>query len=237
MYFKEPLISTNQEDIFHLAPIPVFRKVFTDHFLHDEVYEFGKKNLTKTQKRMGQELVGQHDKERMNIYKKVAFEKNEWIEETEKNPIGSRYHVPPNNLLDIEIPSILEIRKRIENSFIYLVDSLGFEHDGKPQITESWAQYYAPFDGRGQTHHNHARWQAHEEPRLGFSGGYYLSDGKPKKDHPYSGVFTFHIRGMSYFIRPQKGMLIIWPNDIVHSVKPFFGEEDRCVINFNIQFD
>ena len=40
---------------------------------------------------------------------------------------------------------------------------------------------------------------------------------------------------MSYFIRPKKGMLIIWPYDIVHSVKPFYGETHRCVINFNIQ--
>jgi hypothetical protein len=68
-----------------------------------------------------------------------------------------------------------------------------------------------------------------------FSGGYYLSDGKPIKDHPYSGVFAFHIRGMKYYIRPKKGMLIIWPYDIVHSVEPFYGEEHRCVINFNIQ--
>ena len=24
-----------------------------------------------------------------------------------------------------------------------------------------------------------------------YSGGYYLSDGEPIKDHPYSGVFAF----------------------------------------------
>lgn len=68
-----------------------------------------------------------------------------------------------------------------------------------------------------------------------FSGGYYLSDGDPIKDHPYSGVFSFHIRGMKYYIRPKKGMLIIWPYDIVHSVEPFYGKKHRAVINFNIQ--
>jgi len=28
---------------------------------------------------------------------------------------------------------------------------------------------------------------------------------------------------------------MIWPYDIVHSVKPFYGKTQRCVINFNIQ--
>ena len=68
-----------------------------------------------------------------------------------------------------------------------------------------------------------------------FVGGYYLSDGEPIKDHPYSGVFAFHIRGMKYYIRPKKGMLMIWPYDIVHSVEPFYGKSYRSVINFNIQ--
>ena len=78
-------------------------------------------------------------------------------------------------------------------------------------------------------------WQPSEEPQVGYSGGYYLSDGEPIKDHPYSGAFCFHLRGMSYFVRPKQGMLMMWPNDIVHSVKPFYGKKHRCVINFNIQ--
>jgi hypothetical protein len=30
-------------------------------------------------------------------------------------------------------------------------------------------------------------------------------------------------------------MLVMWPSDIVHSVKPFYGKTHRCVINFNIE--
>lgn len=56
MYFNRPLHNTNEENIFHLAPIPVYMKEFTDHDLHDEVYNLGFNELTPEQKLMGQEL-------------------------------------------------------------------------------------------------------------------------------------------------------------------------------------
>jgi hypothetical protein len=158
-----------------------------------------------------------------------------WVEPTEHNPIGSRFWTPPNDFLNIDEECVKKIKKRVELGYMEMLDKLGFEHNRKPMITESWMQYYNPTEGRGHNAHNHCRWQPNEETTLNFSGGYYLSDGDPVDDHPYSGVFTFHVRGMSYFIRPKKGMLIIWPYDIVHSVKPFYGKTHRCVINFNIQ--
>ena len=81
------------------------------------------------------------------------------------------------------------------------------------------------------------RWDPNEAPFIGFSGGYYLSDGEPFADHTYSGAFVFHVRDYDYYIRPKRGMLILWPYDIVHSVTPFYGKSHRCVINFNIQVD
>jgi hypothetical protein len=56
MYFKNPIINTHQENIFHLAPIPLYVKQFDDHDLHDEVYNIGFNELSEEQKRMGQEL-------------------------------------------------------------------------------------------------------------------------------------------------------------------------------------
>ena len=96
-------------------------------------------------------------------------------------------------------------------------------------------QYYEPGQGRGHNAHNHCRWYDSETKKIQFSGGYYLSDGEPLKDHPYSGVFAFHIREMKYYIRPQRGLLLIWPSDIIHSVSPFYGKTHRAVINFNIE--
>lgn len=210
-------------------------KVYDDHDMHETVYDFGMQALNERQKKMGQEFPDRLDEERVTTYKDTGYLKDSWVENTERNPIGSRFWVPPNNFLTLKHPGIEIINRRIKESFVYLVDNLGLPHKNNPQITESWAQYYDPFVGRGQKQHSHSRWNPREEPEIGFSGGYYLSDGDPVEDHPYSGVFTFHIRGLSYFIRPRKGMLIIWPNDIVHSVKPFYGKKHRCVINFNVQ--
>lgn len=237
MYTKNPLEPTSHSNIFHLAPIPVYMKVFDDHEMHDEVYDFGMKMLDERQKKMGQELPDRLDEERALGYNDTGYLKDSWVEATERNPIGSRFWVPPNDFLQKKHPGISKINDRIKNGFLYLVEHLGFEHNNNPMITESWAQYYDPFVGRGQKQHSHSRWNPEEEPPIGFSGGYYLHDGDPVKDHPYSGVFTFHIRGLSYFIRPRKGMLMIWPNDIVHSVKPFYGQKHRCVINFNIELN
>jgi hypothetical protein len=235
MYFDKPLIPTNQENIFHLAPIPVFFKQYNDHDLHDEVFNLGFNELTEKEKLMGQELPEQYDTERQNNYKVEYYKYDQWVEPTEFNPIGSRFSVPPNNFLNRKEECVKLIRKRCEEGYTELLDKINKTHNNNPKITESWIQFYNPTSGRGHNKHNHCRWSPEEETPLSFVGGYYLSDGDPIADHPYSGVFTFHLRGMSHFIRPKKGMLLIWPYDIVHSVKPFYGKTHRCVINFNIE--
>lgn len=235
MYFNEPLIPSNDNNLFYLAPIPVFMKEYDDHDLHDTVFKLGFNNLTEEQKLMGQELPEQYDLDRQSTYT-INYNKTErWVEPTEYNPIGSRFAVPPNDFLNRNEDCVRIIRERCEKGYNELLDGLRLKNNNNPNITESWIQYYNPTEGRGHNQHNHCRWSADEGTSLNFVGGYYLSDGEPLSDHPYSGVFTFHVRGMSYFIRPKKGMLIIWPYDIVHSVKPFYGKSHRCVINFNIQ--
>ena len=238
MYFKKPLIATEKENIFHLAPIPVYQKVFDDEELHTFLFNKGFNELTEQQKLMGQELPDRYDIERQSTYKYQYERKDQWTEATEYNPIGSRFYTPPNDFLKTNHLAIDVINERIIKGFGELMDATQIEYDLKdwpPTITESWIQYYHPADGRGHNQHNHCRWHPNEEPKIGYAGGYYLSDGEPIKDHPYSGAFCFHHRGMTHFIRPKRGMLMMWPYDIVHSVKPFYGKSHRCVINFNIQ--
>jgi hypothetical protein len=235
MYVQSPLVSTNQSNIFHLAPIPVYMKIFDDHELHDEVFNLGFNTLSNQQKLMGQELPEQYDSERQSNYFVNYNRRDMWVEPTEYNPIGSRFWTPPNDFLNRDEQCVKTIKKRCEDGYLELINSLGLKNNNNPNITESWVQYYNPTEGRGHNQHNHCRWSPDEETPLNFVGGYYLSDGDPIADHPYSGVFTFHVRGMSHFVRPKKGMLMIWPYDIVHSVKPFYGKNHRCVINFNIQ--
>ena len=234
MHFKKPLIETQDEHIFQLAPIPVYQRVYED-VLTDKVYKLGLETLTDTQKRMGQELPKQYDTERQGHYDINYDRQEQWVEDHEFPPIGSRFYTPPNNFLDNPDEDVQVIRRRIEGGFLQLLKAMQLEVEGKPIITESWLQYYDPFSGRGHNAHNHCRWNHEEAKPIMFSGGYYLSDGEPIQDHPYSGVFAFHVRGMKYYIRPKKGMLIIWPYDIIHSVEPFYGKEHRAVINFNIQ--
>jgi hypothetical protein len=234
MYFKKPLIPTDKEYIFQLAPIPVYQRVYDDA-IASVVHKLGLDSLTPQQKLMGQELPGVYDEERQDNYHVNYDRKDQWVEPHEFPPIGSRFFTPPNNFLDYENDNVDIIKRRILNGFYELLDGIGVEHNRDGKITESWLQYYDPHSGRGHNAHNHCRWHHEEAGPMMFSGGYYLSDGEPIADHPYSGVFSFHIRGMKYYIRPKKGMLLIWPYDIVHSVEPFYGKEHRAVINFNIQ--
>ena len=219
---------TSKDNIFHLAPIPVYKRIFRNDVITSMAYDFGLEILDAEQKQMGQELPGQYDLDRQSNYKINYNRQDEWVENHELQPIGSRFYVKPNDFLSIENYEVEIIKRRIKAGFKELVGEEGL-------ITESWLQYYEPTKGRGHNAHNHNRWQHEEEKSKMFSGGYYLSDGDPIKDHPYSGVFAFHIRGAKHFVRPKAGMLLIWPHDIVHSVEPFYGATHRAVINFNIQ--
>ena len=220
---------TKNDNVFHLAPIPVYKRVYKDDVITDRAYDFGLRILDAEQRRMGQELVDRWDSERYSKYEVNYNRQEEWVENHELQPIGSRYYVEPNNFLSSENADVEVIKRRIIAGFIELIGP------SKPTITESWLQYYKPTEGRGHNAHNHNRWQHSEEKPKMYSGGYYLNDGKPHPDHPYSGAFSFHVRGAKYFIRPKAGMLLIWPHDIIHSVEPFYGKKHRAVINFNIE--
>ena len=239
MYFRKPMIQSNMDWIQYLAPIPVYKRQFDDDAFHERLFQLGFTELNDAQRRMGQELPGQYDQERYENYNDWYGNQEEWVEDGFP-PIGSRFSVPPNNFLELDNDDVREMRRRIVEAFDYTlkhIEMVPGDSELNPTITESWAQWYEPHHGRGHNKHNHCRWDPNEAPYIGFSGGYYLSDGEPFPDHTYSGAFVFHIRDYDYYIRPKKGMLILWPYDIVHSVTPFYGKSHRCVVNFNIQCD
>lgn len=237
MFFNQPYFDSGKSNIKLLAPIPLFFKQFDDHDLHDRVFKLGFDSLSDTQKRMGQELPEQIDTNRIENYVTGYNRKDSWVEDDDKMPIGSRFFTPPNDFLTFDNEDVSIINNRIEKGYKELVDSLNLSVTSKTsKITESWLQYYEPTAGRGHNQHNHCNWSREDQlDKFMFSGGYYLSDGNPILDHPYSGVFAFHLRDNQYMVRPKKGLLMIWPSDIVHSVKPFYGKSHRAVINFNIR--
>ena len=228
---------TSRENIFNLAPIPVYKRVYESDIITQRTYQFGLNILDAEERRMGQELPGQYDYERQSTYEVNYDRQEEWIENHELQPIGSRLYVKPNDFLEAENADVDVIKRRILAGFKELIglDVGYFDYVEEGTITESWLQYYEPTEGRGHNAHNHNRWQHGEEKPKMYSGSYYLNDGNPHLDHPYSGAFAFHIRGEKHFVRPKEGMLLIWPHDIIHSVEPFYGKKHRAVINFNIQ--
>ena len=75
-------------------------RVFDDN-ITTSVYNLGNKVLNEQQKRMGQELPGQYDRERQANYGINYDRQEEWAEEHELQPIGSRFHVEPNDFLKL----------------------------------------------------------------------------------------------------------------------------------------
>lgn len=108
----------------------------------------------------------------------------------------------------------------------------------EPQIA-AWANINR--DGDYNVLHNH--------PGHHWSGVYYVDGGAPDPAHPLSGVFEFHDPrggataspipgfdfGYKFTVRPQAGMMLIFPSWHLHMVHPFRGGGERVVIAFNIR--
>lgn len=136
-------------------------------------------------------------------------------------------------------PALLELIKSSEKLFIQSYSQLTFA------LSSSWVQFYK--NGSYINTHNHrpvsrdtnyvrnpATGEAEQQTELMFSGGYYLDDGAPDEEDSFSGVFSLHAHNKMLNIRPQSGLLNLWPSDCYHQSHPFFGESRRTIIAFNI---
>jgi uncharacterized protein (TIGR02466 family) len=91
----------------------------------------------------------------------------------------------------------------------------------------------------------------HNHPGSCWSGVYYVATGSAPAgpEHPTSGVIDLHDPrpftemtftpgdpyGQKYPMRPEPGMLLMFPGFLYHYVHPFFGEGERISIAFNVQ--
>ena len=66
--YNKPFKKTTKENIFHLAPIPIYKRVYKDDIVTNRAYQFGLNILDAEQRRMGQELPGQYDYKRQSNY-------------------------------------------------------------------------------------------------------------------------------------------------------------------------
>ena len=87
----------------------------------------------------------------------------------------------------------------------------------------------------------------HSHPDSSWSGVYYVDAGPRHPDHPLSGVLEFldphgdaeiamapgHPRGEPVRVRPESGLLVVFPSWLSHWVHPYAGHSPRIAVSFN----
>ena len=87
----------------------------------------------------------------------------------------------------------------------------------------------------------------HSHPDSAWSGVYYVDPGTDSPDHPLSGVLEFldpraaveavtapgDPYGEPLRVRPQAGLLVVFPSWLYHWVHPYAGQTPRIAISFN----
>src|SRR5271156_1665512 len=87
----------------------------------------------------------------------------------------------------------------------------------------------------------------HSHPDSAWSGVYYVDGGAENRDQPMSGMLEFldpragaeavsapgDPYGEPFRVRPQAGLLVVFPSWLYHWVHPYGGETPRIAISFN----
>jgi uncharacterized protein (TIGR02466 family) len=87
----------------------------------------------------------------------------------------------------------------------------------------------------------------HSHPDSAWSGVYYVDPGTESPDQPLSGVLEFldpragaeavtgpgDPYGAPFRVRPQAGLLVLFPSWLYHWVHPYTGQTPRVAVSFN----
>jgi uncharacterized protein (TIGR02466 family) len=87
----------------------------------------------------------------------------------------------------------------------------------------------------------------HSHPDNAWSGVYYVDSGSENPDQPLSGMLEFldpragaeavsgpgDPYGEPFRVRPQAGLIVVFPSWLYHWVHPYAGETPRIAISFN----
>ena len=87
----------------------------------------------------------------------------------------------------------------------------------------------------------------HSHPDSAWSGVYYVDPGTGSQDQPLSGVLEFldpragveavsapgDPYGEPFRVRPQAGLLVVFPSWLYHWVHPYSGQTPRIAVSFN----
>jgi uncharacterized protein (TIGR02466 family) len=87
----------------------------------------------------------------------------------------------------------------------------------------------------------------HSHPDSAWSGVYYVDPGADSRDQPLSGVLEFldpragaeavtapgDPYGAPFRVRPEAGLLVLFPSWLYHWVHPYTGQTPRIAVSFN----
>jgi uncharacterized protein (TIGR02466 family) len=87
----------------------------------------------------------------------------------------------------------------------------------------------------------------HSHPDSAWSGVYYVDPGSGNSDQPFSGMLEFldpragveavtapgDPYGEPFRVRPEAGLLVVFPSWLYHWVHPYSGQRPRIAISFN----
>jgi hypothetical protein len=220
-------LGNSSEGIVYFAPIPLYYK-----FIETEnIDEFNEKLKTLAKQKFSKEVLDVPDEHYDNKIVKL-YEKYDFFEEYSKPSIGKWHGIKTNNFLSLsnEYYEVDFLKKYIIKEYKNLISKIKNQNI-EPILTENWIQFYK--NGDSKILHNHERYEEHNYKNL-WSGAYYIDDGNPKDFVKYSGLFSFKIREKNYYIRPKKGLMIMWESDLLHQVHEFYGDKERIVLNWNI---
>jgi uncharacterized protein (TIGR02466 family) len=145
-----------------------------------------------------------------------------------------------HDLLNWPGPEIAQLKKWINDA---LGELMKVEAGPQPFDCRISAGAWANLNRRGDYNRSHTHSGNH------WSGVYYVEPGEEVEGRPLSGAIEFidprpainvyDIPGIpkfsSWTIRPEAGMMLMFPSWLRHSVLPYDGRKERLTIAFNLR--
>lgn len=228
-----------------INPIPVWKRIIKDEEVGQPIRQFNNK-LVEIARDFYREWEIEVPDERHTLEKSNfpleyydELDKREFFYQSNYPAVGKWHAVQTNGFLNIDEKEVILLKSILLNDYKdMLTEYFNNEFDGVQYynenhvVDESWIQFYKNGDYKVQ--HNHLRYSEQIEMKNIWAGGYYLTDGEPDIRQPYSGRFGFNARNKTYLVKPEEGMILLFPGDAIHEVFPFYGKKERICCNFNL---
>ena len=150
------------------------------------------------------------------------------------------------DLLDWPEPPVAQLKTELDRS-IQAISTLPALLEGRPPDQRVGYTAYGWVNVNQNGHYN----TPHIHTACDWSAVYYVATGSPHPDTPINGRIEFRdprptaaysrtpgfIAGQPLRLKPQAGMMVIFPAWVEHWVHPFFGDGKRISIAINVTID